>query len=306
MIGPLLIPGFNRLSCSWTWFCKVPVGMTSKQTLAILLSGLAGMMLGAKGVAQSPSAPASQETSSGAATSGSGAEPRSWIVRDPVTGRLYQQELVTRSVPTTVWEVRPVTTTVYEPQQVVSNVPSQQVTYTPTTQYVMQPRLRGWWNPLRQPVQSYEFVPVTSWQPQTQTVQNPQTTTQWVPKQQVVYAPQPVQRLQTQQHIVSRELPQPPAGHIPSAIPSGYATAPMLAAQPRPLVTIPILAQQRMLPWPSGAPVNAMRSVVGNGLRPINNAARPNYAAPLQTASSASTHTARDPMQSGMAATILR
>lgn len=263
-------------------------------------------MLGDKGAAQSPTPPASQETSS-TAISGSGAGPRSWIARDPVTGRLYQQELVTRSVPTTQWEVRPLTTTVYEPQQVVSNVPSQQVTYIPTTQYVMQPRLRGWWNPIRQPVQSYQFVPVTSWQPQTQTVQHPVTTTQWVPKQQIVYAPQPVQRLQTQQHIVSRELPQPPAGSVPNSLASGYATAPLLAAQPRPLITIPILAQQRMLPWPSGAPVNAMRSVVGSGLRPINQAVAPSYAAPLQTASSsASAQMARDPMQSGMAATILR
>lgn len=281
------------------------VGMTSKRTLALFLSALAGMMLAARGAAQSPASPAKLDASS-TATSDIGAEPRSWIARDPVTGRLYQQELVTRTVPTTQWEVRPVATTVYEPRPVVSNVPSQQVTYTPTTQYVMQPRLRGWWNPLRQPVHSYEFVPVTSWQPQTQTVQLPVTTTQWVPKQQIVYAPQPVQRLQTQQQIVSRELPQPPAGYVPTAIASGYATAPALAAQPRPLISIPILAQQRMLPWPSGSPVNAMRSVVGNGLRPINNTVAPSYAAPLQTASSASAQVARDPMQSGMAATILR
>ncbi|MEZ6081457.1 MAG: hypothetical protein R3C56_39040 [Pirellulaceae bacterium] len=52
-----------------------------------------------------------------------------------------------------------------------------------------------------------------------------------------------------------------------------------------------------MLPWPSGSPVNAMRSVVGNGLRPINNTVAPSYAAPLQTASSASAQVARDPMQ---------
>lgn len=281
------------------------VGTTSKRTLTVILAVLAGMILSAKVVAQPLTTPASKETSP-SATSGTGAEPRSWIARDPATGRLYQQELVTRSVPTTQWEVRPVTTTVYEPRWVVSNVPSQQVTYTATTQYVMQPRLRGWWNPLRQPVQSYEFVPVTSWQPQTQTVQQPVTTTQWVPKQQIVYAPQPVQRLQTQQQIVSRELPQPPAGYDPSAIAGGYATVPMLAAQPRPLITIPILAQQRMLPWPSGAPVNAMRNVVGNGLRPISNSVAASYAAPLQTASSASAQVARDPIQSGMAATILR
>ena len=280
--------------------------MINKQILAVFLAGLVDMMLAAQGVAQAPAQAVSPKTSSDTAASNAGVGPQSWIARDPVTGRLYQQELVTRSVPITQWEVRPITTTVYEPQQVVTDVPSQQVTYTPTTQYVMQPRLRGWWNPLRQPVQSYEFIPVTSWQPKTETVQHPVTNTQWVPKQQVVYAPQPVQRLQAQQQIVSRELPQPPAGYVPSANPSGYATAPMFAAQRQPLISIPILAQQRLLPWPTAAPAVAMRSVVGNGLRPISNAAAPSYTAPLQTASSASAGMARDPMQSGMAATVLR
>ncbi|MEZ6081458.1 MAG: hypothetical protein R3C56_39045 [Pirellulaceae bacterium] len=100
------------------------------------------------------------------------------------------------------------------------------MTYTPTTQYVMQPRLRVGGTHAPASAELAEFVPVTSWQPQTQTVQLPVTTTQWVPKQQIVYAPQPVQRLQTHQQIVSRELPQPPAGYVPTAIASGYATAP--------------------------------------------------------------------------------
>ncbi len=226
------------------------------------------------------------------------AENRSWIARDPMTGRLYQQELVNVSVPTTQWEVKPVPTTVYEPKSVVKTVPSQQTVFTPSTQYVMQPRIRGWWNPLRAPVQTYEFVPVTSWQPQTQTVQNQVATIEWTPRQQVVYVPQPVQKMQTHQQIVSKELPQP-TFYQPSGI---YPPPPqsMLAAQPRPLVTIPILAQQRILPS------LASSGFVNSGLRPIANSVAPNYSAPLQTASSSAVANTRDLQQTGMSATILR
>lgn len=283
---------------------------------AVLALGLeAGLLSVATAQSQLP---ATAATSTPAASEGGPQSKangtRSWIARDPFSGRLYQQELVSVSVPTTQWEVKPVSTTVYEPQTVVKSVPTQQTTYTPSTQYVMQPKLRGWWNPLRQPVQAYEYVPVTSWQPQTQTVNQPMTAVEWVPKQQVVYVPQAVQKMQTQQQIVSRELPQSPSGVYPPA------NQTMLAAQPQPLVTIPILAQQRVLPWPAvgsgySAPAttttlttapSSLRSMVSNGLRPITNAVTPGYSAPMRTASSAATNSTRDTFQTGMSATVLR
>ncbi len=276
--------------------------------------------------------------------SGENVPPQSWLVRDPTTGRLYQQELVTRTVPTTQWEVRPVPTTVYEPRQVVTSVPTQQVTYTPTTQYVMQARVKGWWNPLAQPVQAYEFVPVTTWQPRTHTVQQPVTSTQWVAKQQTVYVPQAVQRNQTQQQIVSREIPQPyggypTRGYVPGNPPALIPPpATMMAAQQnpmmtRPLISMPLLAGQSSNPWNSawgsrpnypaannyaaggGYPApGSYPTVAGvassggfsNTLRPITSSFAPTYSAPLQTASSAGSQVARDPTQSGMSATVLR
>lgn len=257
-----------------------------------------------------------------ATSNGGNAEQRSWLVRDPTTGRLYQQELVTRTVATTQWEVRPVPTTVYEPKQIVTTVPRQQVTYTPATQYVMQPRVKGWWNPLKQPVQAYEFVPVTSWQPQTQTVQQPVTTTQWVAKQQMVYLPQAVQRNQTQQQIVSREIPQPSGSYPPGGLPATTrSAATMMAAQrnpmlTRPLFANPLLARQSGTSWNNTAwPTNVSNPITSsgtssggfnNGLRPIANALAPTYSPALQTASSASSPVARDPTQSGMSATVLR
>jgi hypothetical protein len=236
---------------------------------------------------------------------------KSWLVRDPQTGRIYQQELVSVTVPTTQWEVKPVTTTVYEPRNVTKSVPGTQVLYTPSTQYVMQPKLRGWWNPLRQPVQAYEFVPVTSWQPQTQTVQSQVSTIEWVAKQQVVYVPQSVQRLQTQQQIVSREVP-PTAAAALAGTAANYPYA--LAGQPKPLINIPVLSQQRVLPWPenrasygyASTPSTTMRGAVSSGLRPIASAISPSYSAPLQPSNNPSNVASRDAFQTGMSPTILR
>lgn len=303
--------------------------MSSRTVLIPLLACLCIASHPTSGSAQSPASSASTTDTSAASpaqetatTNGGSPEQRSWVVRDPTTGRLYQQELVTRTVPTTQWEVRAVPTTVYEAKQVVTTVPRQQVTYTPATQYVMQSRLKGWWNPLKQPVQAYEFVPVTTWQPQTQTVQQPVTTTQWVPKQQMVYVPQAVQRDQTQQQIVSREIPQPNGGYPPSMYAPGslpattLPPATMMAAQQnpmlaRPLVNIPLFARQpssswNNTTWPTNVSNPIASSGFNNGLRPITNAIAPTYSAPLQTASSANSQLARDPMQTGMSATVLR
>lgn len=303
--------------------------MSSRTVLIPLLACLCIAPPPAIGLAQSPNTNASSTNALAASqaqevatSNGDTAEQRSWLVRDPTTGRLFRQELVTRTVPTTQWEVRAVPTTVYEAKQVVTTVPRQQVTYTPATQYVMQSRLKGWWNPLKQPVQAYEFVPVTAWQPQTQTVQQPVTTTQWVAKQQMIYVPQAVQRNQTQQQIVSREIPQstggyPPGSYAPGSLPA--TTLPpglMMAAQQnpmmaRPLVNIPLFARQPSASWNNSTwPTNVSNPMASsgfnNGLRPITSAIAPTYSAPLQTASSANSQLARDPTQTGMSATVLR
>lgn len=231
----------------------------------------------------------------GNANSGSPtAQQPSWLVRDPITGRIFQQQLVSVLVPRTSWEVRPVNTTVYQPQRIVQAVPSDQTIYTPTTQYVMQPKLRGWWNPWRPAVQAYEFVPVTSWQPQTQTVTSQRASIQWVPTQQTVYVPRLVQKMETQQQLVSREIPQP---------------------SPSSLVRNPV--------GPGFSGLDNASNLLGLGLRPITAPAYPapayptqgyatsvypatNYPAPLRSAAVDTPPTEREPNQVGMTATILR
>ncbi len=241
-----------------------------------------------------------QQTTSSSTTSGTPAPPAT-LVRDPLTGRLFQQQVVNVQVPTTTWESKPVTQTVYEPRIVTSYVPQSRTVYAAHTQYVLQSRVRGRWNPFRRETLTYRYVPVTTWVPTTQTVSTAVSSQQWVAKQQTVMVAQPVQRMTTQQQVVQTEVPQP-----------GVAT---LASRPRllparPLARIPLLARQRVLPWAPRSTASPTM-VASSGLRPIagTNAVAAiktaNYSAPLRTASNPSLGS-RDAIQSGMAATVLR
>ena len=203
------------------------------------------------------------------------APSKPWIVRDPATGRVFQQQLVPVSVPVTRWEARTVEQTVYEPRVATQVQQVPQTTYVPNTQYVMQPKITGWWNPFKQPVQAYQYVPVTNWTPQTQSVPNPVTTQQWVPRQQKIVVYQPVQSTEIRQQLVQTELPQPQLQ--PQLAPAATA----YAATPRqPLFRLPILAQQRVLPW--AAPTASMATGYGTSYT----APAANYAAATSQAQS--------------------
>ena len=189
------------------------------------------------------------------------APSKPWIVRDPATGRVFQQQLVPVSVPVTRWEARTVEQTVYEPRVATQVQQVPQTTYVPNTQYVMQPKITGWWNPFKQPVQAYQYVPVTNWTPQTQSVPNPVTTQQWVPRQQKIVVYQPVQSTEIRQQLVQTELPQPQLQ--PQSVPAATAYA---AAPRQPLFRLPILAQQRVLPW--AAPTASTATGYGTSYTP--------------------------------------
>lgn len=224
---------------------------------------------------------------------GNTAANRSWIVSDPMTGRTYQQQLVSVQVPTTKWETKPVAQTVYEPTLVTKVIPTQQTVFVPQTNHVLQQRVRGRLNPFRQPYYTYRYRPVTTWTPVTQTVNTAVTTQQWIAKQQTVYVQQPVQKMETQQQLVQTEIPSP----------SGT----MLATRP-PLITVPLLARQRVLPWPAVASRNVVPATTGT--RPIASGTLASvrgatYSAPLKTAANNGLY-ARDSVQSGMSATVLR
>ena len=304
--------------------------MAFRRVLDMLLA-----LNGSVGVAQSESPSAATDTPK--TSSNANADPsKPWIVRDPATGRLFQQQLVPVSVPVTRWEARTIEQTVYEPKFTTQVQQISQTTYRPSTQYAMQPIVRGWWNPFKQPVQAYQYVPITHWVPQTLQSQHPVLVQHWVPKSQKMVVYQPVQATETRQQLVQTELPQPKSSQVIATVPT-----------PRqPLFRLPLLAQQRVLPWPSttgsgsfvALPPNTVPNArssplvhadntpqfttlyASNGLRPVAKPRTPlvlpplaiprfatsPYAEPLQTTNSVNATASRDILQSGMQPTVLR
>lgn len=252
------------------------------------------------------------------------------VVRDPLSGKLYRQQIVNVSVPTTTWESKPVQETVYERRLMTRFVPSQQIVYEPRTTYVMQARVRGRWNPFRRTTTAYVHRPVTSWVAVSRPVSHPVTTQHWVASQQTVYVPQMVQKNETQQRLVQTELPRT---NQPNQMQSFGANSRLASAnlrsqpaalagyQRRPLINLPILAKQRLLPWPARNQQIAYATPI---MRPLSRAAQPSafqpsnlrpiqtgkiaaYSAPLRTASSdTGSSFTRDANQVGMAPTVLR
>ena len=223
----------------------------------------------------------------------------SQLVRDPSTGRLFKQHVETVEVPVSRWEYTTAKQKVYVPSVVVKNYPTQRTVYTPNTQYVLQPRVRGLLNPFRQPVYTYEYVPVTTWVATIQTVNHQVPTREYVATEQTVSVPKLVQTTEKRQRLVQTEIPQPGV----------LAAVPTLPPVRPPLVRIPLLAQQRLLPWPARSAPAALP--VANGLRPItpvlpmgNRTA--SYSAPMRTSAPSAQMASRSAMQAGMSATVLR
>lgn len=166
----------------------------------------------------------------------------SWVVRDPRTGRLYRQQLVSVNVPRTEWTTQPEVQRVYETKWVQQIVPTQDTIYTPKTSYVTQPKIKGWWNPLSPNVVAYEQVPVTTWEPKTTTVNQSVYVPQWVPTNKTVYVAKPVQRTDRVQQIVQTEIPQ--LNTLPrTSPPTALASAPIQFATRPPLISIPLLGR---------------------------------------------------------------
>jgi hypothetical protein len=256
----------------------------SRSSFAMLLALISGSIANAQ-TASNAATQQSNASSDPATAEQSKVPSKPWIVRDSATGRLFQQQLVPVGVPVTRWEPRTIEQTVYEPRIATQIQQIPQTTYVPSTQYVMQPKVSGWWNPFKQPVQAYQYTPVTSWVPQTRQVPNPVPTQQWVPRQQKIVVYQQVQATEIRQQLVQTELPQPQTAPTAIAARPAYTTAGLrpIASPRRPLV-LPPFALPLNLPRFASSP----------------------YSAPLQTTSSVSTIASRDAFQSGMQPTVLR
>ncbi len=141
------------------------------------------------------------------------------LYRDPRTGELYEQVVQTIDQPVTQWQRKVVERTVVTPQQVIENVQVPQTYYVARTEYVLDSKLKGWWNPFRDPTYAYEYVPVTRWVPQTQMVTRQVPATKMIARTEQVPVDEPVQTTQKVNQVTYRKLP-------PTAAPSAVASAP--------------------------------------------------------------------------------
>ena len=104
-----------------------------------------------------------------------------------------------RQVPVTVMQDRP--QTVYTQQVTTNNVSHQQLYSVPVTQYHMQSRLNGRWNPFITPYWTQELRPVTTWHQQVVNVQVPTSKVAWVPQTTTVPVQVTQYRTQNDTHI---------------------------------------------------------------------------------------------------------
>jgi hypothetical protein len=79
--------------------------------------------------------------------------------------------------------------TVYREEFVTEMRESQQLYYTPVTEYVWQPRVHGVLNPFRPNTLAYHLVPCTRWEARPHTVRTPITARQLRPETRIVERP---------------------------------------------------------------------------------------------------------------------
>ncbi|MGN6133411.1 MAG: hypothetical protein ACTHOU_02880 [Aureliella sp.] len=300
-----------------------------RRTLAISVLAWALSAGGVPAVYAQLSTPtaAAGNSAGGAANAGasSSGAAQATLVRDPRTGRLYRQEVQTVEQPVTRWQRKVVDRTITVPQTVIENQQVPQTTYVAKTEYVLQQRLKGWWNPFVQPTYAYEYVPVTRWVPQTQMVTQQVASVKMVPRTEQIAVDEPVQSTERVQRLVMTEVDPAASSIAPLSGASATQLAtvrpanPMLPAagtlgghpslQTQPLIArVPILSQQRVLPWQPGtlltAPVSQLRSIVR--ATPLPAAGQTNYGAAMNVASRPASSWSRDQNQSGMPATVVR
>lgn len=257
------------------------------------------------------------------------------VVRDPTTGKIYYQQWITESVPTTRWENKPMVTTIYETQWINALQTSTQTVLKPQAKLVPQAYWKGAWSPFQQPTLAYSYSPVTSWEPQTATVKQVVPRQQVVTRQQTIMVTQPVTEIKTQRRLVQTEISPQQAGLATGITPLRAAN---IVSQPPARISPPFLAGLPSVPlvrhqakiqtsevYTNSTPVNQMASVQSGwipstqssqfatapmtGLRPVGTSTQSvqqsvDYRAPMMTATaSGGSWTV---MQGGMQPTVLR
>ncbi len=232
-----------------------------------------------------------------------------WVVRDPRTGKWFQQEIRTTEQPVSRWEWKQAEQTVYTPQTVTEFRPHHETIYVPQTSYVMQYKAKGTWNPFLPPIASYEYVPQTTWIAQTRVTNRPTTVQKWVAKQEKVIVPALVQTTGKTEQLVQTEISVPSTlGNPPTSV-TTTPKMPQLIASPQtrqPLFRIPLLANQPISR--SVVPATNIPTSGGLVLPPpmLPGSSQRSYAAPLLTSTPTGQTAFRDSWQTGLPATVVR
>jgi len=100
-------------------------------------------------------------------------------------------------------QMQQTTQTVYRAQPTTELRPITRVRWVPVTEYRCESHWVGRWNPFVEPYLAAEYVPYTRWQPCTETIQVPVTSTRLVPETQNVQVPVTVCRT-VPEEVVSR------------------------------------------------------------------------------------------------------
>jgi len=114
------------------------------------------------------------------------AEEVRYYEQDGVTYRESRQ-IVEKRVPEVRYEER--SQTIYRDQCVTEMKDTVRTTWVPVTEYQVQERLVGRWNPLARPYFEYRSVPVTRWEPRSEAVQVPMARRKLLPEVQTVRTP---------------------------------------------------------------------------------------------------------------------
>lgn len=119
--------------------------------------------------------------------------------KDEATGLVYQK--IKRTIDRPVQETRMVQRqqTTYTPRTVTETRPTARTTYYPAVQTVLEPYIANRWNPFARPSLGYRFRGVTTWQAQTDVVNQTTQRTEYVADTRTFDVPETVNRIVREQ-----------------------------------------------------------------------------------------------------------
>ncbi len=116
-------------------------------------------------------------------------------------GTTYRETRRTVRRPVTETRTEERQETVYRDRWVTQTREHCTTVWVPVTEYRVETRLHGWWNPFQAPVVAHYYVPTTRWEPRTRVVRVPVTVRQLVPETRTVRVPVTTLRFAEEQQV---------------------------------------------------------------------------------------------------------